>query len=253
MSWQHAIAKEWADRRAHEGLSEALFPLAANPFGEEEILAMTDVLLSGRLTLGVNVEKAEEEFAAAVGAPYAVMVNSGSSANLLMVSAVVNPQRPVHCNPGDEILVPSVCWSTSVAPLLQMGLVPVFVDANPSTFNIDVKELEIVLVSHPKARALMAVHVLGNSTDMRALVAAAARHGLILMEDTCESLGTTALSDDAIGIAGGFVACCAFNLKSLVLLKCILFSPMPCTSSASPFPNYHRTRQTNEQPSAAVS
>ena len=193
---------------------------------------MTDVLLSGRLTLGVNVEKAEEEFAAAVGAPYAVMVNSGSSANLLMVSAVVNPQRPVHCKPGDEVLVPSVCWSTSVAPLLQMGLVPVFVDAYPSTFNIDVNELENVVASHPKARALMAVHVLGNSTDMRALVAAVERHGLILMEDTCESLGSTALSDDKVGIAGRRVACLASYIKILVFWKSfsslVLFSGFFC-------------------------
>lgn len=130
------------------------------------------------------------------------MVNSGSSANLLMVSALVNPRRRIHCQPGDEVFVPAVCWSTSVAPLLQSGLQPVFVDVNPSTFNIDVQELENALGSHPKARALMAVHVLGNSTDMTALLAVVEKHGLILMEDTCESLGTIVHLKDAKEISG---------------------------------------------------
>ena len=199
--WRVVIEHEWAKRRAADIPSTALFPLAVNPFGAEEILAMTDVLLSGRLTLGENVEAAERDFAAAVGAPYAVMVNSGSSANLLMVSAIVNPQRPVHCVPGDEVFVPSVCWSTSVAPLLQSGLVPVFVDANPCTFNIEVDELQSLVHLHPRARAIMAVHVLGNSTDMRKLQSLVARHNLILIEDTCESLGSTAFSDDPSGVA----------------------------------------------------
>ena len=187
--WRASIAAEWNARRAAEKENQTvLFPLAMNPFGEDEILAMTEVLLTGRLTLGVEVERVERKFAQIVGAPYAVMVNSGSSANLLAVSAIANKLRPVHCNPGDHVLVPSVCWSTSVFPLIQNSLRPVFVDVDPLTFNVSIAELESKLTSHVKA--VMAVHVLGNSVNMPQLMEFVERHNLILIEDTCESLGS---------------------------------------------------------------
>lgn len=180
----------WRAQRdaASAGGAAPLFPLAANPFGEDEILAMAEVLLSGRLTMGANIERAERMFAEAVGAPYAVMVNSGSSANLLAVAAAANRARPRHLLPGDEVLVPAVCWSTSVFPLAQLGLKPVFVDADPRTFNAGTAELERRLT--PRTRAVMAVHVLGNSTCMVDLLAFVAAHNLVLIEDTCEGLGS---------------------------------------------------------------
>ena len=194
-SWRATIAAEWNARRESEKDKQgALFPLAMNPFGEEEILAMTEVLLSGRLTLGSEVEQAEKRFAGMVGVPYAVMVNSGSSANLLAIAAIANRLRPIHCEPGDQVLVPAVCWSTSVFPLLQNGLCPVFVDADPRTFNVTVAELERKLT--PRVKAVMAVHVLGNSTDMRLLMEFVTRHRLMLVEDTCESLGSFCLTGD---------------------------------------------------------
>merc|ERR1719401_2913492 len=149
---------------------------------------MTNVLLSGRLTLGANVEQAEKEFAAKVGSPYAVMVNSGSSANLLAVSAIVNKFRAVHCDAGDEVLVPAVSWSTSVFPLIQCGLKPVFVDTDAKTFNVTLETLEKAMT--PRVKALMAVHVLGNSICMRDLATFVKKHNLMLVEDTCESLGS---------------------------------------------------------------
>jgi len=189
-TWQVAISQEFERRRQIELASgnNVLFPLAANPFGEEEILAMTEVLLSGRLTLGANVEAAEKMFAEKVGAKYAIMVNSGSSANLLAVAAMVNKFRPVHCEVGDEVLVPAVCWSTSVHPLLQSGLKPIFVDADPQTFNVTLEQLEKKM--NPRVRAVMAVHVLGNCVCMKDLESFVKKHKLILIEDTCESLGT---------------------------------------------------------------
>ncbi|CAF1171217.1 unnamed protein product [Adineta steineri] len=188
--WQSAIITEWNARRAaeEENNQRPLFPLAMNPFGEDEILAMTEVLLTGRLTLGSQVEKAEKKFAETVGIPYAVMVNSGSSANLLAVSAITNKLRPIHCNPGDQVLVPAVCWSTSVFPLLQNGLCPVFVDVDPRTLNVTLAQLERKLT--PLVKAVMAVHVLGNSIDMRQMMNFVTRHKLMLIEDTCESLGS---------------------------------------------------------------
>ena len=184
------MSEEFNRRRTAEqsNSNRILFPLAANPFGEEEILAMTEVLLSGRLTLGQNVEAAEKMFAAKVGAPYAIMVNSGSSANLLAVAAMVNKFRPVHCEVGDEVLVPAVCWSTSVHPLLQSGLKPIFVDADPQTFNVTLEQLEKKM--SPRVKAVMAVHVLGNSICMKDLSYFVKKYNLILIEDTCESLGT---------------------------------------------------------------
>jgi len=186
--WEEVIKDEWKARRAQDPPEEKLFPLALNPFGEEEILAMTNVLLSGRLTLGANVEKAEKMFAEKVGAPYAVLVNSGSSANLLAVSAIVNKFRPVHCDAGDEVLVPAVSWSTSVFPLIQCGLKPVFVDTDPKTFNVTIETLEKAMT--PRVKAVMAVHVLGNSICMADLAAFVKKHNLMLVEDTCESLGS---------------------------------------------------------------
>ena len=188
-SWRSFIAAEWKARRSAETKNTStLFPLAMNPFGEDEILAMTEVLLTGRLTLGNEVEKVEKKFAQIVGVPYAVMVNSGSSANLLAVSAIANKSRPIHCNPGDHVLVPAVSWSTSVFPLIQNGLHPIFVDVDPHTFNISIAELENKLTRHVKA--VMAVHVLGNSINMQQLINFVKQHNLILIEDTCESLGS---------------------------------------------------------------
>jgi len=187
-------------------MGDKLFPLAMNPFGEEEILAMTEVLLTGRLTLGQNVEKAEKLFAETVGSPYAVMVNSGSSANLLVVSAIVNKFRSKHCDAGDEVLVPAVSWSTSVFPLIQCGLKPVFVDTDPVTFNVTKETLQKAMT--PRIKAVMAVHVLGNAICMKDLEDFVTEHQLMLIEDTCESLGSMYENSDGtrkmLGTLGDF-------------------------------------------------
>ena len=175
-------------RGAEKEDQTAIFPLAMNPFGQDEILAMTEVLLTGRLTMGSEVEKVERKFAQMIGVPYAVMVNSGSSANLLAVSAIANKLRPIHCSPGDQVIVPAVCWSTSVFPLLQNGLCPVFVDADPQTLNMDIAALERKIT--PRVKAIVAVHVLGNAVDMKKLMKIVENHNLMLIEDTCESLGS---------------------------------------------------------------
>jgi CDP-4-dehydro-6-deoxyglucose reductase, E1 len=206
--WRQAIVDEWKARRDAEPPSDLLFPLAANPFGEEEIVAMADVLLSGRLTMAEHVDRAEKAFAKAIGSPYAVMVNSGSSANLLAVAAIVNKLRKSgpFLQPGDEVLVPAVCWSTSIFPLIQLGLKPVFVDVDPVTFNAPVLELEKRMT--PRVKAVMAVHVLGNSSNMTELAAFVKKHGLVLVEDTCEALGTFYKAADGtqkmLGTCGDF-------------------------------------------------
>jgi CDP-6-deoxy-D-xylo-4-hexulose-3-dehydrase len=205
-AWRQPFVEAWRQRQDSCNGRRVLFPLAANPFGEQEVLAMAEVLLSGRLTMGDSVERAERMFAEAVGAPFAVMVNSGSSANLLAVAAATNPARPGHLCPGDEVLVPAVCWSTSVFPLTQLGLKPVFVDADPRTFNASIPELERRL--SPCVKAVMAVHVLGNSTCMTDLVGFVQAHNLMLIEDTCEGLGSFYVDTTGVqrmlGTAGSF-------------------------------------------------
>jgi CDP-6-deoxy-D-xylo-4-hexulose-3-dehydrase len=111
-----------------------------------------------------------------------------------MVAAALDASRGAAAlAAGDEVFVPAVCWSTSVAPLLQLGLAPVFVDVDPATFNISLPALEAACAAHPRARGLMAVHVLGNSSPMGPLLALARERSLVLLEDTCESLGSRAV------------------------------------------------------------
>jgi CDP-6-deoxy-D-xylo-4-hexulose-3-dehydrase len=199
-SYRDAILAEWQRRAALRGPA-ALFPLIGDSFDHREIVAAVEVLLSGRLTMGEETRRFEQAFAQRVGAPFAVMVNSGSSANLIAVAAACAPGRERRLMPGDEVLVPAVCWSTSVWPLVQYGLRPVFVDVDPRTLNADPADLERRVT--PKTRAIVAVHVLGNSTPIPALHALAERHGLLLIEDTCESLGST-FEGRVLGTLGDF-------------------------------------------------
>ncbi len=206
--WKQAIEREWQRRAEAQRQATAAgpglvleFPLIAQSFDHTEIVAMVDTMLSGRLTMAAIVREFEARFAEAVGAPYAVMVNSGSSANLLAVAVAANPAREPHLRPGDEVLVPAVCWPTSVWPILQHGLRPVFVDTDPRTLNADLASLRARVT--PRTRGLMAVHVLGNSAPMDDLLAFAAEHGLVVIEDTCESLGSRA-GGRCLGTLGDF-------------------------------------------------
>ena len=123
--WRLAIELEW-NRRAKDQPSGVRFPLMQRTFDSGEIVAAVESLLTGQLTMANTVREFEGLFAEAVGAKHAVMVNSGSSANLLAVAVSSNPKRRHRFEPGDEILVPAVCWSTSVWPLVQFGLKPVW-------------------------------------------------------------------------------------------------------------------------------
>jgi CDP-6-deoxy-D-xylo-4-hexulose-3-dehydrase len=116
------------------------------------------------------------------------MVNSGSSANLLALQCLINPYRQKRLKRGDEILIPSLCWSTSLWPIIQSGLKPKFVDIDKSTLNIDLNDLKSKISK--KTKGILIVHVLGNSTNMDELMKIKNKNKLILIEDTCESLGT---------------------------------------------------------------
>ncbi|MBF0332211.1 MAG: DegT/DnrJ/EryC1/StrS family aminotransferase [Alphaproteobacteria bacterium] len=158
-------------------------------FGAEEIDAAVECLLTTRITMGPKVKGFEADFKAHLGTTNATMVNSGSSANLLAIAALANPETRDALRPGDEVIVPALSWSTTVWPLVQMGLVPVIVDIDRDTLNIDPNEVERAI--GPKTRAVMPVHVYGNPCDMDALTDICQRRGLTLIEDGCEALGAS--------------------------------------------------------------
>lgn len=164
------------------------YPLACTTFSEEEIDAAKSVLDSNRLTMGEKVAQFESDFATWTGSPFALMVNSGSSANLLMIDALLRRSRskpPLIA--GDEVIVPALSWPTTVWPLIQLGLVPIFVDIYSDTLSLDLESVEKSL--SPRTRAIFLVHVLGQIPNMTPIIDFCNRHDLLLIEDVCEALG----------------------------------------------------------------
>ncbi|HEY1366664.1 MAG TPA: DegT/DnrJ/EryC1/StrS family aminotransferase [Gaiellaceae bacterium] len=164
------------------------YALAAPPFAAEEVLAVLRAMLHGRLTMGAAVGMFERDFADAFGLPEAVMLNSGSSANLLAVALLMAEQVEGHLERGDEVIVPALTWPTTVAPLVQLGLVPVFVDVDPTTLAITPEGVQAAM--SPRVRAVVPVHMLGNAADVVALRALADDAGAWMLEDACQALGT---------------------------------------------------------------
>ncbi len=164
------------------------FQLSRDSFSKSDISAGVKVLLSKKITMGPITRKFENEFAKFIGAKYALMVNSGSSANLLSVFALINPMKRNRLKAGDECLIPALCWSTSLWPIVQAGLKPKFVDIDPNTLNLSITDLKKKL--NKKTKAIMGVHILGNSTNLKELSSIIKKNNLFLIEDTCESLGS---------------------------------------------------------------
>ncbi|MBI4307249.1 MAG: aminotransferase class V-fold PLP-dependent enzyme [Chloroflexi bacterium] len=162
-------------------------PLSVPTYGWEEVWEALDSLLTTRVTIGAKVRRFESLFAEYVGVKHAVMVNSGSSANLLAVSVVTSPTLKNAVRPGDEVITPAVTWATTVYPIVQCGLTPVLVDVGRDTFNIDPAEIEKAI--SPRTRAIVLVHLLGNPCDMTAIMAIARKHNLLVIEDCCEAHG----------------------------------------------------------------
>ncbi len=161
------------------------YDLAADTWGPEEKAAIQAVIESGRLTMGPKVAEFEAAFADYFGAKYAVMVNSGSSANLVGVAALCyRAEKPLK--PGDEVIVPAIAWSTTYHPLQQYGLKLRFVDVELDTLNMDVSRLEEALT--PKTRMIVGVSILGNPAALDVMRTFADKHGLIFFEDNCESM-----------------------------------------------------------------
>ena len=158
------------------------YRLAGDTWGKEELEAIQKVIDSGRYTMGPLVEQFEKEFCLKFKTPHAVMVNSGSTANLLIWSCLVNKD-----NLNGDVIVPAVSWSTTYFPLLQNHFLANFVDVDKDTLNIDVKQIELAITE--RTVAIFAVNLLGNSCDYRRLKQLCGKYNLILIEDNCESLG----------------------------------------------------------------
>ncbi|TFC82996.1 DegT/DnrJ/EryC1/StrS family aminotransferase [Cryobacterium cheniae] len=195
-------------------MTTARYPLATSTWDDAEYAALQRVIDTGRFTMGPEVRKFEEEFAAFFGSRHAVMVNSGSSANLIAIAAAVaNPD--VDLNPGDEVIVPAVSWATTYYPIHQLGLVLRFVDIDVDTLNMNPKL--VVDAIGPRTKAIFAVSLLGNPADLMTLAGICAEHGLTLIEDNCESLGSSIDSKftGTFGLAGTFSSFFSHHISTM--------------------------------------
>ncbi|MFZ5494470.1 MAG: lipopolysaccharide biosynthesis protein RfbH [Verrucomicrobiota bacterium] len=166
-------------------------PYAGRVFSEEEVAAAVAACLDFWLTLGPEGEALERELAAHLGVRHTVLTNSGSSANLLALSALTSHKLPEErrLRPGDEVITCAAGFPTTVAPIVQNGAVPVFLDALPATGNPDFSRLEEAHVPG-RTKALICAHTLGNPFDLAAARDFCRRHGLWLIEDNCDALGS---------------------------------------------------------------
>lgn len=167
--------------------SKFKYPLLDDAFSNNDLFEGIKVIMSGQLTMAKKTQEFEKNFAKKLKAKYAVMVNSGSSANLLSTFAACNPMRNNKFKVGDEALIPSLCWPTSLWPLVQAGLKPKFIDVDHKTLNVRAED--IIKNISKKTKVILLIHVLGNSTDIDLIRRVAKKRKIILIEDTCESLG----------------------------------------------------------------
>lgn len=186
------------------------YPLASDTWGKEEIQAIQSVIKSGRYTMGPFVKQYEKEFSEYFGCKDAVMVNSGSSANLLMIALL-----SLKYGLKGDIIVPAVSWSTTFFPLQQYGFKLNFVDIDRHTLNIDVNKIENAITKN--TCAIFAVNLLGNPNDFDKLQDICKKHKLILVEDNCESLGATYKNQHTgtIGTLGTFSFFFSHHLQTM--------------------------------------
>jgi CDP-6-deoxy-D-xylo-4-hexulose-3-dehydrase len=169
---------------------ETPVPVSGKVFDAVEMQYLVDAGLDFWLTTGRFAEQFERRFARLVGTRHASLVNSGSSANLVALSCLTSPSLGRRClHPGDEVITVAAGFPTTVNPIVQNRLVPVFVDVTIPTYDIDVTQLEAAL--SPRTRAVMLAHTLGNPFDLGPVVEFAKRHNLWLVEDCCDAVGAT--------------------------------------------------------------
>lgn len=166
------------------------YKLATNSWDSDEVTAIERVIKSNNFSMGEKVAEYERIFASYIGSKYALMVNSGSSANLLMIASLFfTKDENRRLKRGDEVIVPAVSWSTTFFPLQQYGLKVVFVDIDRETLNMDLSQLEAAISD--KTKLIFAVNLLGNCNDFKSIKSIIDGKNITLLEDNCESLGAT--------------------------------------------------------------
>jgi CDP-6-deoxy-D-xylo-4-hexulose-3-dehydrase len=165
-------------------------------FGSEEYLAAIETLLDGWLVFGKKCNVFEMKFPRNLGKTMGALTNSGSSANLLMISALMSKNKcpkKYRLNKGDKLITPVVCFPTTINPLLQLGLEPVFVDVDIPSLNPNLDQVEELLKNdtNHEIKGIIFAHVLGNPPDMDRLMKLVDKYNLILLEDSCDALGST--------------------------------------------------------------
>lgn len=180
---------------------------AGRVFDEKEIQSLVDSSLDFWLTSGRYSQEFETMFADFIGIEYVYPVNSGSSANLVAFSALTSPLLgDRRLKPGDEVISVAAGFPTTLNPIIQHGMIPVFVDIEIGTYNIDINQLEKAI--GPKTKAIFLAHTLGNPYDLDAITALVKKHDLWLIEDCCDALGTT-YHGKMVGTFG-HIATCSF-------------------------------------------
>ncbi len=181
------IRDHFKDQKREFVPGKTKIPLNIPTYDSEEVEEALESLLSTWVTMGSKVRRFEEAFAQYNGSKHAVMVNSGSSANLLALSVLTNPILENPIPKGSEIITPAVTWATTVYPISNVGCTPVLVDVDPKTFNILPDEIEKAITG--KTRAILPVHLLGAPCQIERIKKIADIHDLYLIEDTCETTG----------------------------------------------------------------
>ena len=187
--------------KKYEKSNQNIFPLLEKGFTSLDILKGIEVLLSRKITMSNITRKFENEFGKFIGSKYAMMVNSGSSANLLAAFALINPLKKNRLKKGDEFIIPSLCWSTSLWPMIQAGLKPNFIDVDLKSFCMD--ENLLSQKKYKKCKAIMNIHILGNCSNIKKITNFAKKNKIYLIEDTCEALGSK-FSSKYLGTYGDF-------------------------------------------------
>ena len=199
------LAREYC-RRFHKPKAYApgdRIPYAGRVYGEEEMAGLVDSALDFWLTAGRYAAALEKKLAARLGLARCLIVNSGSSANLLAVAALTSPLLGDRAlKPGDEIITVAAGFPTTIAPILQAGLIPVFIDISIPQYNLDPSLLEQAF--SPRTKAVMAAHTLGNPFDLGAVKAFCDRRRLWLIEDNCDALGSTYILNGEERLTGAF-------------------------------------------------
>jgi len=164
------------------------YPLLENAFSAQDISSAIKVVKSKKLTMSKKTTEFEKNFSKFIKSKYCLMVNSGSSANLLAFFTLINPIKKNKLKLGDECLIPALCWSTSLWPIIQSGLKPKFIDVDLKTFSPNLETIKKNITK--KTKAIMLINVLGNCSEIDKIKSFAKKKNIYLIEDNCESLGS---------------------------------------------------------------